>query len=202
MMDLATLEIDVEQAKAGLEEYTKQIVGERSREDEAIATAYRAAARGLPIISLKRAIAAGGWFDNGLPRIAVCRADAQHCHVSWWFHRETLTYRDAAVPQRGGHRALVGARSVTVDLNSTSVPSRARIQYAGTTTVPIVPPRHRPKRGRLSRYHILWEVEAWDPTPPRDPALLRHIRGDLWSVLAVWDLTDIERHILSARIGT
>jgi len=34
-------------------------------------------------------------------------------------------------------------------------------------------------------------------TPPRDPALIRHIRGDLWAVLAVWDLTELERAVLA-----
>ena len=34
---------------------------------------------------------------------------------------------------------------------------------------------------------------------PRDPALLRHVRGDLWAVLSVWDLTDLERMVLSQR---
>ncbi|MGH3300400.1 MAG: hypothetical protein ACRDOK_01755 [Streptosporangiaceae bacterium] len=35
--------------------------------------------------------------------------------------------------------------------------------------------------------------------PPRDPALLRWIRGDLWAVVAQWDLTELERAVLSSR---
>jgi len=31
---------------------------------------------------------------------------------------------------------------------------------------------------------------------------LRHIRGDLWSVVAVWDLTELERLVLSQRISS
>jgi hypothetical protein len=42
-------------------------------------------------------------------------------------------------------------------------------------------------------------VEAWNEIPARDPALLRHIRGDLWAVLAVWDLTELERAVLGQR---
>jgi hypothetical protein len=34
---------------------------------------------------------------------------------------------------------------------------------------------------------------------PRDPALLRHVRGDLWAVLATWDLTELERLVLTQR---
>jgi hypothetical protein len=46
---------------------------------------------------------------------------------------------------------------------------------------------------------VLWEVEEWKRIPPVDPALIRHVRGDLWAVLATWDLTDLERYVLSQR---
>lgn len=93
-MHLAPLEIDVDQAKAGLAEYTEALRHERSVEDEAIAAAYRAAARGLPVISLAAAITAGGFFDNGLPRIAVIRADATQCTVERWWSDSGLTFTD------------------------------------------------------------------------------------------------------------
>jgi hypothetical protein len=51
----------------------------------------------------------------------------------------------------------------------------------------------------LAALHVLWEVERWELVPPTDPALIRHIRGDLWAVLATWDLTEIERHVLAQR---
>ena len=193
-MDLATLDIDVERAKAGLDEYTTALRRVRNTEDEAIAAAYRAAARGLPLISLKAAVTAGGFFESGLPRIAICRADATDCWVQWdWRDDLALLYADR--PGDWGRGALVGGHTVRVTV---SPPTRRG--GGGHTVVPSVPPRFRPKRStRLSRYHVLWEVERWDPTPPRDPALLRHIRGDLWAVLACWDLTDVERHVLARR---
>lgn len=195
-MDLATLDIDVDRAKAGLDEYAAALRRERNAEDEAIAAAYRAAARGLPLISLQAAITAGGFFEGGLPRIAICRADATDCWVQWeWRSDLGLVYTDRA--GEWGRGALVGEHTV----RAVVTPPTHRRGYGGHTVVPSVPPRHRPKRSvsRLSRYHVLWEVEQWDPTPPRDPALLRHIRGDLWAVLATWDLTDIERHVLAQR---
>ncbi len=197
-MELTTLQIDVEQAKAKLDEYTKLLAGERTCEDEAIAAAYRAAAKGMPVISLKAAITAGGWFDNGLPRIAICRADASRCAVTWLSINGPLVYRDAIVGPRTGYHALVGHHTVRVDIEQRSV-TVGRRASSGITTVPLVPPQHRPANGRLHLYHVLWEVEQWDPIPPHDPALLRHILGDLWTVHAVWDLTEIERHVLSAR---
>jgi hypothetical protein len=196
-VNLTTLEIGEDEARERLAEYTQAIGRERNAEDEAIAAAYRAAARGLPIISLPAAVTAGGFFDNGLPRIAICRADAASCRVDWEDHNR-LVFRDNQA-QRWRHvRSLVGLHTVSV---RTERPTGVRV-YAGTTVVPPVPPRHRPRRGRIGLFHILWEVEQWDPTPPRDPALLRHIRGDLWAVLATWDLTDIERHVLAQRVRT
>lgn len=193
-MDLVTLDIDVERAKAGVDEYRQALRIERNAEDEALIAAYRAAARGLPLISLSAAVAAGGFFEGGLPRIAIARADATHCWVQWdWRDGLQLVYTDRA--REWGRNALVGEHTVRVS----ATPPTHRSGYGGQTVVPSVPPRHRPKRNRLHRYHVLWEVEAWDPTPPRDPALLRHIRGDLWAVLACWDLTDIERHVLAQR---
>jgi hypothetical protein len=56
-------------------------------------------------------------------------------------------------------------------------------------------------RGGLERYHVLFEVERWAkaPLPPGDPALLRHLRGDLYVVLGTWDLTALERAIILER---
>ncbi len=75
-MNLTTIDIPVGEAKARLAEYQAAVREERNAEDEAIAAGYRAAARGLPIIRLSEAVEAGGWFEDGLPRIAVIRADA------------------------------------------------------------------------------------------------------------------------------
>lgn len=47
-----------------------------------------------------------------------------------------------------------------------------------------------------------FEVEDWQrtPQPPgTDPALLKHVGGDLWAVLATWDLTPLEAAVLGQR---
>jgi hypothetical protein len=198
-VNLTTIDIPAEEATTRLAEYEGVLRTERSAEDEAIAAGYRAAARGLPVVVLPDVFAAGGWFPNGLPRLAITRADATVCRVEvngWRDDRRTLVFAD---DDRSSNRgALVGSHTVRVSMPA---PERvARQRWRGRTTVPLIPPRHRPRRPRLRAFHVLWEVEAWDPTPPRDPALLRHIRGDLWSVMATWDLTDLERAVLSQRV--
>jgi hypothetical protein len=69
----------------------------------------------------------------------------------------------------------------------------------GEAIVPIVPVYLRPKRG-LANYHVLWEAE-WRRIPPHDPMLLRRIGGDMWLVVAQWDLTEVERAALATRIN-
>lgn len=192
-MDLATLDIDRDEAEARLAEYQAVLRTERTAQDEAIAMGYRAAARGMPIIRLSKTVQAGGFFDNGLPRIAVVRADARECFVRWMGDDVVFADYDDVRANRG---ALVGIHSVRVPLPDRPV-TRPPYWRAASTIVPLIPPRHRPRLRRLSRCHILWQVESWTRIPPRDPALLRHIRGDLWAVLAVWDLTDLERAVLA-----
>lgn len=197
-MDLQALEISPDEAVGKLAEYEEVLRTERRAEDAAIAAAYRAAARGLPVISLPRTVAAGGFHDNGLPRLAVVRASIQVCYVRW--DGSDLVYADED-NWRVNHGALVNPRSVRVRVARDDMPDRsARRKYGGHALVPLVPPRHRPRWPRLENCHILWEVEEWNLDPPRDPALLRHIRGDLWSVLATWDLTDLERAVLTQRV--
>lgn len=195
-MHLDTL-ISPEEATAQLEHYEAQLAGERTREDDAIRAGYRAAKRGLPVIDLGAAVHAGGYFPNGLPRIAIVRATATECWVRPNFNHHRFVFSDQD-DDRG--RARVGTHRVVVDTPGPESVTNAP-WHGGHTVVPTIPPQFRPRKRRLHLFHILWEVERWDRTPPRDPALLRHLRGDLWTVHAVWDLTDLERAVLAGRAG-
>jgi hypothetical protein len=195
-MNLPTIEVTEEEAAAKLAEYEEALKHERNAEDEAIAQAYRAAKRGLQVVRLSEAVAGGGFFDgHGLPRIAIARADTLQCVAHW--SGDDLIYADSdrwSINQG----ALVGAHSVRVPMRDVAIPA-VRNWRRGQAPVPLIPPKHRPKRYRLHRCHVLWEVDAWNQMPAKDPALLRHIRGDLWAVLAVWDLTELERAVLGQR---
>ena len=84
----------------------------------------------------------------------------------------------------------------THPLNLT-LPEGARQATASRAVAPIIPPQYRPPF-KLENYHLLWEVDRWtvNPQPRRDPALLKHVGGDMYAVLAVWDLTELESRIL------
>jgi hypothetical protein len=198
MMDLTAVDISQDEAREKLDEYRQMIAEERTAEDQAIEAGYRAAARGLPVISLPRTVAAGGFHANSLPRIAVARADTAECFARWDGSDVVYADRDDIHVNRG---SLVGKHSVRVPLAGDDLPLRnaRRTWRAGSAMVPLIPPRHRPRLRRLHGFHILWEVEEWTWVAPEDPALIRHIRGDLWAVLATWNLTDLERLVLSQR---
>jgi hypothetical protein len=197
-MDLATLTMPRAEAAERLAEYKQQLAVERNPEDEAIAMGYRALARGLPVIRMSQTIQAGGFFeagrpDAGFPRLAVGKADETECRVHWTGHSELVYFHGDWLDNRG---ALVGKHSTRVPHLTRPAQTQWR---SGQALMPLIPPRHRPRPARLRHCHILWEVESWDLIPPRDPALLRHIRGDLWAVLAWWDLSELERAVLAGR---
>jgi hypothetical protein len=198
IMELDQVVIDPAEARERLAEYEQVIAAERTVEDRALMAAYRAADRGLGVISLQRTFARGGWFETGMPRLAIVRASFRQVFCRWDTWRgagQDLVFAgyDSVDVNRG---ALINRHSVRVPV--AEPPPHTRTSWrAATTIVPTIPPRYRPRLARLAGFHLLWEVEAWEHIPPVDPALVRHIRGDLWAVVATWDLTPLERLVLA-----
>jgi len=62
--------------------------------------------------------------------------------------------------------------------------------------VPLIPPKHLPKS--LTNCYLLWEVENWKVVT-KDPILLKKISNSLYSVIATWNLTKLERLIIAGR---
>jgi hypothetical protein len=193
-MNLPTITMDREKAQEAFDQYRGSLLRRHNEEDAAIARGYKALARGTPLLKLSEALKRGGLDQDSLPRLAICRADAKWCWLRLdadgeaWFSMDPrfndyATRRYVHVPEG----TFENVRTATSRWN----PVRA--------LVPIVPPPLRP-RAALSNYHVLWEAE-WQRTAPRDPALLRKLGGDLWAVVAVWDLTELERAVLSGREG-
>jgi hypothetical protein len=184
-MDVATLNITRQQASEAVVHYRRALKLRRNAEDEAILRGYNAVLKGRKLIQLTEVIAAGGADEKGRPRLAVARADQQLCHVTV-YPNGSLQFSYARWPRRN--------RSLTIAMQAGTV--RGGNYLEARAIVPTIPPQHRPADD-LAKYHILWEA-TWDEVP-RDPALLKHLGGDLYAVLAVWDLTDLERAVLAGR---
>lgn len=165
--------------------------------DEEIRRTYKAIARGQIVIKALESIKTAGLGEDGLPKLAICRADFERCVLR--YHPNG----SAEFSERGSWSRSARGR---VRLPEDSLPhiapppgERWARGKEATAIVPIVPVHLRPKRG-LANYHILWEAE-WKNIVPVDPLLLRHLgKGDLWLVVAAWDLTAVEQAALAARL--
>jgi hypothetical protein len=162
--------------------------------------AYQLIAQGRLIIKALESVVKAGVGADGLPKLAICRADAMSCTVRIET-RGRATMRDTRYhprrARRGSNRDHMESRSL-FEFPDGSFLGAAPV-WAAEGLVPVPPVHLRPRRG-LENYHILWEAE-WSRTPPRDPYLLRRIgKADLWLVVAMWDLTEVERAALQTRL--
>lgn len=205
-MELAAIEMPVEDAQRLFEEYRAAVRERHDAEDAQIMRGYRALAKGHQVIALSRTLRAGGttalrvakrWGDGAvsvtLPRLAVARANRTTVWTRGIGEDGSLTMQTKRDPHPNNRYDIMQLAAGTFDPGTREEWGSPRIR----AIVPNVPPRLRP-RGALGNYHVLFEAEwGLEPEPPVDPALLRHIGGDLYVVVATWDLTEIERAVLS-----
>lgn len=225
-MQLQAVEIPREGAREQAVEYMRAA---RSTSDpdtrgelEQIARAYRFAAQeGLQMIALTPTLVAGGTMQRThvpwrgaaprktlLPRLAVMRSDARFAYT-------TGIQEDGSIELTDRLYARPNLRLGRLRLETTfTLPSGFHAGgeigtwtgAAYATMVPLVPPKARPRRNAALRNLLtLWEVEDWQwteqarPRTPVDPALLQHVGGDIYAVLATWNLTELERLVLTDR---
>jgi hypothetical protein len=227
-VNLSTVEIPRTGARERAAEYSRQakrIQDPQVRgEFEQIARAYRAAARDdIALISLSSTIAAGGTMPRThviasgtqherrceylLPKLATCRSSARFVYSLGIERDGCVRFIDQLRPwhnYRSGRIEIDSGSFELPDGYTAGSEIGAYTQEAWAALVPIVPPKHLDRVNmNLDNYLTLWEVDEWtwrrDPAPPRDPALLQHLAGDLYAVLATWDLTELERIVLSGR---
>jgi hypothetical protein len=215
-VDLSTVTMDRKEARKAFLDYRSAVRQRHSEEDAALMQGYRQLALGRQLISLSDTLSRAGTVDSEpftdtwyrtvrtgtystssgwhtgervckLPAFAVMRADQTECWV------ETFADGSAVFTPRYEYRG----RRDRVALGRDTFDGLIHAQRF-RAMVPPVPPALRPRR-HLRNYHILWEadwVRAVPPRPPGDPALLKRIGGDLYAVLATWDLTELERLVL------
>lgn len=183
-MDVTTITIPKEEAIEKLQEYRNIAVSKRRDEDADFRRMFRAASKGYPLIDVSRAFQSTGLNEKGQPKLAMARADWEIC----WWHRWDRRFSNS----RRYYKA-----------NSFRVPEIAwdwnRAVQNGDLSVPVpfVPPAIRPE-GDMNKFWILFEVQNWTEYPA-DPFLLQRVSGWLYAVIGEWELTELERSLLSGR---
>jgi hypothetical protein len=166
--------------------------------DKEVMRAYQLLSQGRLIIKALESIIEAGVDENGMPKLAIAQATAQHCDLRLYVNG-SATF-DSRKSQSHKHRddTKWQTERAYFSFPRDSFP-RGRDIWSARAQVPLVPIQHRPKRG-LANYTILWEAE-WKRVVPVDPFLLRRIgKADLWCVVAMWDLSPVERAALTTRL--
>lgn len=187
-MDVATITMPKAEALAAYHDYRIAVRDNPNRQDRALMLGYKALSKGRAIVDLVEVMRMAGVHDKpSLPKLAVARADWKHVvfntlgwgTVRWEFSRwpRSAARQSIRVPAAGFPKAD---------------------SWGHHAVVPIIPPKLRPA-GDLSAYCILWEAD-WK-RPPGDPLLLKHLVGTMYAVLALWDLTELERAVLGHRLA-
>jgi hypothetical protein len=184
--------MDQTEAHRMMREYKGQVRSEMTKEDKQVIAALRHIERGRKLIDVRESIKGAGLKEDGTPELAICRADAKHCFCRVYFSG------DVAFSWESGDWRHLEFKKYCLRFPEL-YPKGSRNSNLLRAVVPLIPPRHRPPQNKLHLYHILWEAE-WR-TVPTDPLLLKHIRGDLYAVLAAWDLTAVERAVLTGRLN-
>jgi hypothetical protein len=199
-MDVQTVTMDPEDAAQAFKEYRAAFMAERNRIDGELMRGYKALAEGKTVISLVDAIQRGGVDDLGRPRLAIARADERRIEMQIMSGGEVTYDPD--------HRSRINADDRLFSFPTDTMPhphldegtSAWQAPWSGwwMASLPFIPPKYRPPL-KLDNYHLLWEAE-WRRAVGRqrlDPMLLRRLGGDLFAVVAAWDLTEVEKLVLA-----
>lgn len=207
-MNVSTIAVSQDQAISKIESIKALKRPQRTDEDDALLALFTAVRKhNSRVVDLGKAFKQTGLNELGQPKLAIARADWGD--VFFYPRRQTRlvgkrnyeSIRWVAGTGTFGstgefhHHAYVSNISLPRDTFPDNLLATSYIK----SPVPHVPAEHRPKY-HLRNYHILFEVEKWSEYPV-DPFLLKHITGNIYVVLAEWDLTEVEASILGGMRG-
>ena len=174
-MKTALVEMSPRHARTEAERYSR--CRNLTDRDKAILRAYRSIAHGGKILDLHKTIEAGGAHENGVPKLAVVRANSSR--VDLQIMPGLLRFQS--------EKGYWNKRTV-------EVPNPWRGQNGNLWAfAPHIPPYLR--QADPGEYYLLWEA-TWRARPAGDPILLAPIGKNLYRVVAAWDLTPVEASVL------
>lgn len=154
----------------------------------------------LPVVDIQEVFQKAGKQANQKPPLAIARADVKYVYYAGWaWEREIL---------KNLHFYGINERPYTTSNFFTGTKFHfpgyfsdvhVAVNYSSNrllAPLPVIPPKIR-KNYILEEFMLLWEPGDWETMPSPDPALLQHLYGDLYAVVETWDMTELERYVLS-----
>lgn len=186
-LELELCEEDVEKEKA-------RWAAGGTPQDLAVVKAIDAVHTGHKLVDIQTVISRGGlsakYTTSKMPALAIAPPFAREVSMRVW-HDGEMVLRAGRFPSQWKTHLQSG---YTFDRSGDAV------SYTAVATIPTMPPEIR---SVAKKDHILlWEPEwrkqnAQVQRPPRDPALLERLSGNLYVVLATWDLSELEAAALA-----
>lgn len=201
-MNINEFAIDKEEAKKHWSEYVQACKDNpKDKFLHDMKNVYNQVKQGRKLIDVIKVMRRGGLTMDGLPRLAICSADKKYVYCRYYnsgrviFAGREMDWWDSTV-----YKNDVLFDQVFPELPDGLKSDSSRNYITLQCPVPVVPAGIRPK-GKLDKYHILWEVDKWvKKVPPKDPYLLRRITGNIFVVLSGWELTELERSVMAGRL--
>jgi len=196
---ISTIKIPKEQAKEEWKKYVQVLKKRKEKYLQVMKQAMYQMKKGRKLIDIYKIIKEVGLNENNEPKLAIARADI----------------REVVFEKRDEGSGIFGTgieyRSVKWNKDRVELPQHTfKIRWKREeqskwsidkkllkTKVPIIPVEILPD-GDLSNYYILWEISKWEELPQtKDPILLKRISENLFVILGVWELTELEQSIIS-----
>lgn len=190
-MQVEEIVLPLEEAQKKYKEYLEAEKKHKKKYLTEMKKAYRQLAKGKGILDLYESLKKAGLNEKEQPKLAIVRADSPRVRFECSNWRDEVTY----------YRSENGSWKSDIKIPRNVLSKSTTTQYI-QTPAPIIPANIlNTIKDKLSNYHILWEVEIWEPVPSRDPILLKRITPNLFIIHATWDLTPLERAVIRGRIA-
>jgi hypothetical protein len=201
-MNTKTMSMSKEAAKEKADAYRKALARRSDDEYAAALTVYEAMEEGLTVIDVGAAIREGGFDEKMRPKLAIARADRRQVEFEWRGSNDIATFNTAS-PNANGHQSRGLIERVNFNRRHGQRDGKWDTDVRGFALVPLIPADVRPE-GQQRNWHIIWEVEQWadqriGARAAPDPYLLRRLSGDLFVILAEWNLTEVELLVTQGR---
>jgi hypothetical protein len=202
-MNVSTISVPRETAIQKINDIEALNPKQRTDEDDALLSVFKAVRKhNAQVINIADAFRQTGLNDLGQPKLAIAQADWKDVAFtgdgearSVYEPRYRSFYRSGKFWQRGKPSDRVA--TVKLPDNTFNEFEARKILFSA---VPHIPAEIRPNF-HLRNYHILFEVNKWNEEYPVDPFLLKRVVGNLFIVIAEWELTELEASLLGSMRG-